>query len=80
LLRIQEAEADQLGLIIMAQAGFDPQSRINLLKKAVSEEEINLNDRERLPDFLSTYPGPETRLKLVEAGFQECKAIFENTP
>jgi len=40
----------------MAQAGFDPQKRLNYLKDRLEQEQEWLAGREPLPEFLSTHP------------------------
>lgn len=59
--RTQESEADVLGIMLMAEAGFDPQQSIQLWENmsAVSEE--------RPPEFLSTHPSPESRIAELES-------------
>jgi len=58
--RYQETEADKLGVHIMQEAGYDPEEAIQLWKniKKVSEDE--------LPDFLSTHPNHDDRIKTIE--------------
>ena len=58
--RYQETEADKLGIKIMKEAGYDPKEAIQLWKniKKASEDE--------LPDFLSTHPDHDTRIKTIE--------------
>jgi predicted Zn-dependent protease len=50
--RLQEIEADHMGLMIMADAGFDPQARIDYLERRASQ----LDSDEQIPEFLSTHP------------------------
>jgi predicted Zn-dependent protease len=49
-----------MGLLIMAQAGFDPQKRVNYLKDRLDQEREWLAGREPLPEFLSTHPSVST--------------------
>ncbi|NHE56718.1 M48 family metallopeptidase [Cyclobacterium plantarum] len=55
--RDQELEADQLGLIFMAMAGFDPREAPAFWQR-MNEQ----SGGERPPEFLSTHPGPERRI------------------
>ena len=55
-LRVQEAEADHMGLMIMAESGFDPQGRIDYLIEQEAAEKKRLNGRDPTPEFLSTHP------------------------
>ena len=54
--RVQESEADQYGLRLMASAGFDPRESVNLW--------INMGKTEKgqPPEFLSTHPSHSTRI------------------
>lgn len=53
--RLHESEADRLGLIFMAKAGYDPHSAIGFWER-MSTTGINM------PEFLSTHPSDETRI------------------
>lgn len=59
--RTQESEADVLGIMLMAEAGFDPQQSIQLW------ENMNAVSGERPPEFLSTHPSPETRIAELQS-------------
>jgi len=54
--RVQESEADELGILLMARAGFDPQESINLWNNMAAAGGA------RPPEFLSTHPSPDTRI------------------
>ena len=54
--RIQESEADSLGVILMANAGFDPMESITLWQN------INAASGSRSPELLSTHPSPRSRM------------------
>jgi len=59
--REQEAEADKLGLELMARAGYDPHAAVTLWKKMVAAE------KNRTPELLSTHPAPEARIQSLQA-------------
>ena len=59
--RVQESEADHIGLILMAKAGYDPREAVPFWKR------MNEKGGSRPPEFLSTHPAPETRIKDIEA-------------
>ncbi len=54
--RTQESEADVIGVMMMAEAGFDPEQSILLW------ENMNEVGGARPPEFLSTHPSPESRI------------------
>lgn len=58
--RLQESEADRIGLLLMAQAGYDPREAVNLWKRMAQEES------HRPPEFLSTHPSPGQRIRDLE--------------
>jgi predicted Zn-dependent protease len=58
--RTQEAEADHIGTIYMAEAGYDPREAIALWKNFESF------GGERPPEFLSTHPAPGSRIAELE--------------
>ena len=54
--RAQESEADAMGQMLMARAGFDPEQSIVLWKNMSSDP------GPRPPGFLATHPSPDTRI------------------
>jgi len=64
--RGDESQADEFGLKYMAQAGYDPRAMLAVMK--ILKE---ASQGERQPEFLSTHPLPETRLKEIEAKIKE---------
>src|SRR2546430_237987 len=63
--RLQESEADHLGLIYMARAGYHPQAARDLWVHMASQ------GGPRQPEFLSTQPVPQTRIAQIEAWIPE---------
>ncbi len=59
--RLQESEADEIGLIFMAMAGYDPSEAPEFWKRMQAQEQ-----GARPPEFLSTHPAPETRIRDLE--------------
>ena len=55
--RLQETEADHLGLIFMAMAGYDPHLAVNFWERMASQK-----DQAAPPEFLSTHPAHATRI------------------
>ncbi|UCE46256.1 MAG: M48 family metallopeptidase, partial [Phycisphaerales bacterium] len=56
--RVHESEADHLGLIFMAMAGYDPEEAPAFWERMAAQEKGG-----RPPEFLSTHPAPETRIQ-----------------
>lgn len=54
--RTQESEADAIGVLLMARAGFDPQESIRLWQN------MNASGGSRPPELLSTHPSPASRM------------------
>jgi len=62
--RDHESEADIYGLDLMARAGFDPRQSVPLW------ENMAAAGGERPPEFLSTHPSPETRIRDLQRRIQ----------
>lgn len=58
--RESETEADQIGIELAARAGFDPRAAVTLWQKMAKEGG-------QPPEFLSTHPSPDHRIKNLEA-------------
>ena len=59
--RKHESEADQVGLIYMARAGYDPQESIRFWKR------MENTGGNQPPEFLSTHPSHGTRVQQLES-------------
>jgi predicted Zn-dependent protease len=68
--RVQEAEADRIGLILMARAGYDPREAVPFWKR------MNEKGGARPPEFLSTHPAPKTRIQEIEAHIPEAMKYY----
>jgi predicted Zn-dependent protease len=55
--RLHESEADHLGLIFMAMAGYDPREAVDFWKRMA-----DLKEGQSPPGFLSTHPSDEARI------------------
>jgi predicted Zn-dependent protease len=58
--RLHEPEADRLGLVLAARAGYDPWGAVGVWERMAALP------GERPPRFLSTHPLPEARLREIE--------------
>lgn len=72
--RTQESEADRIGLLLMAQAGYDPRAAV-----AFWERMARTGGRGG-PEFLSTHPGHGTRVEQLHAWMPEALRLYERTP
>lgn len=72
--RMQESEADKLGLIFMSMAGYNPEEAVPFWQRMAA---INKNN---MPEFLSTHPSDETRIKKLQALIPEIKASYFKEP
>lgn len=64
---MQESEADQLGLIFAAMAGYNPDEAIPFWQR------MNAGNNDKVPQFLSTHPSDETRIKKLSLLIPEIK-------
>lgn len=70
--RTQESEADQIGLELMARAGYNPQASITLWQKMqrVAQGEP--------PQFLSTHPTSSNRIAQMQALMPKVMPLYQN--
>ncbi|MGE3537748.1 MAG: M48 family metallopeptidase [Candidatus Tectimicrobiota bacterium] len=64
--RSQELEADHIGLILMAQAGYDPHEAIALWERMAADQR-----GAGPPEFLSTHPAESSRIQQLERWLPE---------
>jgi metalloendopeptidase OMA1, mitochondrial len=68
--RLQESEADRIGLVLAAKAGYDAQAAIGVWQRMAK-----LSGR-RPPPFLSTHPTPESRIEDIKKFLPQAMAQF----
>ena len=68
--RQQETEADKFGLIFSAMAGYDPREAIPFWQRMASAGGASP------PEFLSTHPSDETRMKTLEEFMPEALRFY----
>lgn len=71
--RAQESEADHLGLIYMAKAGYHPSAARDLW---VRMAEIS-KGQQKPPEFLSTHPADATRIQQIETWLPEALKHYQ---
>jgi predicted Zn-dependent protease len=69
--RAQESEADHIGLILMAKAGYDPSAALALWQRF---EEAG---RAGPPEFLSTHPSYGTRIQQITQWLPEARQHYQ---
>ncbi len=72
--RAQESEADHIGLIYMARAGYDPQSAVLFWQRFMQYN--NQHGGNSTPVFLRTHPLDETRIRQLQTWMPEAKAQY----
>ncbi len=70
--RLHESEADRLGLIFMALAGYDPNQAIPFWQRMGEGGGV------KPPEFLSTHPSDETRINNIRALLPEALKYYKN--
>lgn len=71
--REHESEADHIGLIFMAMAGYDPQLAPKFWERMVSSSAGS----QKPPEFLSTHPSDETRIKDLNSWMPEAMQYYK---
>ena len=69
--RLHESEADHIGLVLMAMAGYDPRAAIPFW------ERMGQDGGKRPPEFLSTHPAPKTRVEDIRKHLPEALSYYE---
>jgi predicted Zn-dependent protease len=73
--RAQEAEADQIGLIYMAKAGYDPREAIAFWERM----DAAVKGQPQPPEFLSTHPGYGTRINNLKKWLPQALPYYEQS-
>lgn len=68
--RTHETEADIIGLELMAKAGFNPEQSVNLWQNMAAQGSGGT------PQFLSSHPVPETRIKTLQSKIPEALTFY----
>ena len=69
--REQEAEADVMGLELMARAGYDPHAAVSLWNKMTAA------DQTAPPQFLSTHPSSADRIAELERHIPQVEPLYQ---
>ena len=69
--RLHESEADHLGLIFMAMAGYDPRQAVPFWERMAA------GSKGAPPEFLSTHPSDQTRIEKLKAEIPEAMGYYK---
>jgi metalloendopeptidase OMA1, mitochondrial len=70
--RTHESEADSIGLLLAAKAGYDPREAVRVWQR------MQQQSQGQPPEFLSTHPGHETRIERLQEAMPEALQIYRN--
>ena len=73
--RKHESEADYIGILLAADAGYDPRESVHLWERM---EQVS--GGKGPAEFLSTHPGHETRIEQLKKWMPEAMAIYQTRP
>ena len=68
----QELEADKIGLILMAKAGYDPALALDFWRRMMTDEYVKLSP----PQFLKGHPRNDSHMKALVAFLPEAKKHY----
>ena len=71
--REQELEADSIGLMLMAKAGYDPRAALTFWSKFGRVGQ-------RIPEYMSTHPNPGHRVANLKRLMPKALAIYQRSP
>ena len=69
--RTQEYEADHIGLILMAKAGYDPAQALEFWRRMMA-----MDQKAKPPQFMSTHPSDASRLRELQAFLPEAQKYY----
>ena len=72
--RVQESEADHLGLIFMAMAGFDPNEALGFWQRMAQQ-----NKGQAPPEFMSTHPSDDSRIAKIREELPEAMKYYKKS-
>ena len=74
--RKHESEADYIGLILMARAGYDPYKAIEFWQRM---SQAHSGQQDIISKFLSTHPSDEKRIKDLKSHLREALIIYNTS-
>ena len=73
--RKHESEADYVGVLLAADAGYDPREAVRIWERMAAA-----SGRGAQPEFLSTHPANETRIADLNRWMPEALGIYQRAP
>jgi predicted Zn-dependent protease len=75
--RKQESEADHIGIVYMARAGYDPRESVAFWERFSA---YNKQQGGKTLSFLSTHPVDEKRIRDLQSWMPEAEAAYKASP
>ncbi len=69
--RMQESEADEMGLIFMSMAGYNPNKAVEFWTR------MSKSGGQKPPEIMSTHPSDETRIKKIKEHLPEAMKYYK---
>lgn len=71
--RERETEADAMGLLYMARAGYDPREALSFWQR------MENSGGRQSPEFISTHPSHESRIHRLQELMPKALAVYESS-
>jgi predicted Zn-dependent protease len=75
--RKQETDSDLVGLELSARAGYDPRAAVTVWRKM---QALSTSSGGQPPQFLSTHPSHESRIREIEANLPRVLPLYRRPP
>lgn len=72
--REHEYEADRIGLILMAKAGYDPRTAVDFWQRMAAQQ-----NNKYMPEFISTHPADQKRIEAIRKELPEALSYYKGT-